>query len=146
MHEQYLPAAERWNESSYGPYGDGVSSPALPVYRPSVVKDLKWATRNLVGDFQRGTWLARTSLFIGVWLGLLVLGAFHFAYWAEWEKLAWYWTRTDADEEFRKKGRATPPRWHQYRAYFVGVVWGSLSLMLTALLWVTVAAVVSVLT
>lgn len=131
---RYVTALQRWNESAYGPYGDD-----LPEYRPSVVRDLKFAASDLASLLWERGWPERLSTVVMLWLGLLTVGAFKLAYWAQWEKCAWYWSRTDAQEQLRQTGTARPPRFHRALAFTVGLFWGALGLLVTMLLWALVA-------
>ena len=134
-----MSAWERWNESPYGPYGDGISEPALPEYRPSVLRDLRFASSDLTSRiFQRG-WSHRLNALVLLWFGGLAIGAFKFSYWAQWEKLAWYWTRTDAQEQLRQTGTTRPPHFHRVLAFAVGLFWGALGMFVTVVLWAFVA-------
>lgn len=138
---QYISALERWNDAPLGPYGDGVGSPSLPQYRPSVLRDLRAGLSDLASHLFLKGWPSRAEALVSIWLGMLALGAFQYAYWAQWEKLAWYWTRTDAQEQLRLTGTARPPSFHRVVAYIVGLFWGLIGLLVTAVLWVTVAGI-----
>lgn len=110
------------------PYGDLRSLP----YRPSIFRDLRCGVRDLLAFFkydghswfeklvQRAT-ISLTAPF------LLSLGAFWYAYWAEWEKLAWDWKRTTAVDECARLGESSPPSWHRLAAMAVGLFWGLLA-------------------
>jgi hypothetical protein len=86
----------------------------------------------------------RLEVLLGFFIGALAYGSFRFAYWAQWEKLAWYWTKTDMLEELRRSGTSHPPEAHRYIASIVGCFWGLLGLIVTIVLWASVATVANV--
>ncbi len=141
LDDQYMTAFDRWGDSAFGPYGGGVGQPALPNYRPSVLRDLRAGFAELEARLFRKGWSSRLDALVPIFLGLLAIGAFHYAYWAQWEKLAWYWSRTDAQEQLRLAGVSRPPKSHRIIAGIVGSFWGVVGMLLTAVLWVAIGTI-----
>lgn len=95
----------------------------------------------LRGKLLSSSWLQRIEAVLFILLGILAFGGFHVAYWAQWEKSAWYWSRTVAQEQIRISGTSSPPRWHRSYAYVVGLFWALVGLAVTLPLWLLVGFV-----
>lgn len=127
----YRPAADRWHGR--------VIWPDLPVDRPSIIRDIKVASKNFLRtNLVDGGWSARLECIALVALGGLMIGGFEYAYWAQTEKSLWYWRRTDGAHDLKTIGSASVPWWHAWFATLVGCFWAFVGFVATVPLWASI--------